>query len=103
MQPLQDPFAIPRRAMDMEDYIDVVRRHRAWMMGPVFAALVVSVVVAFLWPDTYVSSAMIRVIPSQVSERMAPQVINAEMSQRVSSMASVARASGCVPGRGRVS
>ena len=87
MQPLQDPFAIQRRALDMEDYIDVIRRHRAWMLGPVFAALVISVVVAFLWPDTYVSSAMIRVIPSQVSERMAPQVINAEMSQRVSSMA----------------
>ncbi|MBY0507869.1 MAG: hypothetical protein K2X03_28405 [Bryobacteraceae bacterium] len=87
MQPLQDPFAIPRRALDMEDYIDVLRRHRAWMLGPMFAALVISVVVAFLWPDTYVSSAMIRVTPSQVSERMAPQVINAEMSQRVSSMA----------------
>lgn len=71
----------------MEDYIDVIRRHRAWMLGPMFAALVISVVVAFLWPDTYVSSAMIRVTPSQVSERMAPQVINAEMSQRVSSMA----------------
>ena len=87
MQPLQDPFAVQRRALDMEDYIDVIRRHRAWMLGPIFASLVVSVVVAFLWPDTYVSSAMIRVIPSQVSERMAPQVINAEMSQRVSSMA----------------
>ncbi len=71
----------------MEDYIDVLRRHRAWMLGPLFASLVISVVVAFLWPDTYRSSAMIRVIPSQVSERMAPQVINAEMSQRVSSMA----------------
>lgn len=71
----------------MEDYIDVLRRHRAWMLGPLFASMVISVVVAFLWPDTYRSSAMIRVIPSQVSERMAPQVINAEMSQRVSSMA----------------
>ncbi len=87
MQPSQDPFSIPRRTLDMEDYIDVIRRHRAWMLGPIFAALVISVVVAFLWPDTYVSSAMIRVTPSQVSERMAPQVINAEMSQRVSSMA----------------
>lgn len=87
MQPLQDPFAIPRRALDMEDYLDVLRRHRAWMLGPMFASLVIAVVVAFLWTDTYRSSAMIRVIPSQVSERMAPQVINAEMSQRVSSMA----------------
>ncbi len=86
-QSLHDPFAVHRRPLDMEDYIDVLRRHRAWLLGPTFAALVVSVVVAFLWPDTYRSSAMIRVIPSQVNERLAPQVINAEMSQRVSSMA----------------
>ncbi len=86
-QSLHDPFAVHRRPLDMEDYIDVLRRHRAWLLGPAFAALVISVVVAFLWPDTYRSSAMIRVIPSQVNERLAPQVINAEMSQRVSSMA----------------
>lgn len=87
MQPLQDPLAIPRRALDVEDYIDVARRHRAWILGPAFAGLVVSVVVAFLWPDTYVSSSMIRVIPPQVPEQFVRTNITAEMSSRINSMA----------------
>ena len=48
MQP-QDALAATRRSLDVEDYIDILRRHKAWILGPVFAALVVSVVVAFLW------------------------------------------------------
>ena len=65
MQP-QDGLATSRRPLDIEDYIDILRRHKAWILGPVFAALVVSVVAAFLWPDTYVSTAVIRVVPPQV-------------------------------------
>lgn len=87
MQPLQDPLAIPRRVLDVEDYIDVVRRHRAWILGPGFAGLVVSVVVAFLWPDTYHSSSLIRVIPPQVPESYVKTNITAEMSSRINSMA----------------
>ena len=87
MQPLQDPLAIQRRALDVEDYIDVARRHRAWILGPAFAGLVVSVVGAFLWPDTYVSSSMIRVIPPRVPEQFVKTNITAEMSSRINSMA----------------
>ena len=39
----QDTFSVPRRALDVEDYIDIARRHKAWILGPLFAALVVSV------------------------------------------------------------
>jgi polysaccharide chain length determinant protein (PEP-CTERM system associated) len=85
MQP-QDSLAITRRAMDVEDYIDVVRRHRAWILGPLFAALVISVVVAFLWPDTYVSTAIIRVVPPQVPEIYVPSNITTDMQSRVNSM-----------------
>lgn len=85
MQP-QDALAIARRAMDVEDYIDVVRRHRAWILGPLFAALVISVVVAFLWPDTYVSTAIIRVVPPQVPEIYVPSNITTDMQSRVNSM-----------------
>jgi polysaccharide biosynthesis transport protein len=85
MQP-QDALAITRRALDVEDYIDVVRRHRAWILGPLFAALVVSVVVAFLWPDTYVSTAIIRVVPPQVPEIYVPSNITTDMQSRVNSM-----------------
>jgi succinoglycan biosynthesis transport protein ExoP len=85
MQP-QDALAINRRALDIEDYIDVLRRHRAWILGPVFAALVVSVVVAFLWPDTYISTAIIRVVPPQVPESYVPTNITTDMQSRVNSM-----------------
>jgi polysaccharide chain length determinant protein (PEP-CTERM system associated) len=87
MQAQYDPLSVGRRPLDVEDYIDIARRHKAWILGPVFAALVISVVVAFLWPDTYVSTAVIRLVPPQVPERYVPTNINIEMSQRVSSMA----------------
>jgi len=85
MQP-QDGLAITRRALDIEDYIDVLRRHRAWILGPLFAALVISVVVAFLWPDTYISTAIIRVVPPQVPEIYVPSNITTDMQSRVNSM-----------------
>jgi len=79
---------MPRRPLDVEDYIDIVRRHRAWIVGPAFAALVVAVVVAFLWPDAFVSQAAIRVLPSQVPEKLVPSNVTLEMSQHINSMAS---------------
>ncbi len=76
-----------RRPLDVEDYIDIIRRHKAWILGPAFCSLVLSVVVAFLWPDTYISTAVIRVVPSQVPESYVPTNVNMEMSARVNSMA----------------
>jgi polysaccharide chain length determinant protein (PEP-CTERM system associated) len=87
MQQPHDSLTVARRAMDVEDYIDVLRRHKAWIFGPMFAALVLSVVAAFLWPDTYASIAVVRIVPSQVPERYVASNINTEMSQRVSGMA----------------
>ncbi len=79
--------SVPRRALDVEDYIDIIRRHKAWILGPTFGAMVISVVVAFLWPDTFVSSAIIRVVPPQVPEAYVPTNVNMEMSQRINAMA----------------
>jgi polysaccharide chain length determinant protein (PEP-CTERM system associated) len=87
MQPTQDLLSIPRRPLDVEDYVDILRRHKTWMAGPTFAALVLSVVVAFMWPDTYVSEATVQVIAPQVPERFVPSNVNSEMSQRINQMA----------------
>lgn len=76
-----------RRPLDLEDYIDILRRHKAWILGPAFCSLVIAVVVAFLWPDTFVSQAVIRVVPPQVPETYVPTNVNMEMSQRINSMA----------------
>ncbi len=79
-------LSVPRRSMDIEDYIDIVRRHKAWIFGPTFAALVISVVVAFLWPDTYYSSAIIRIVPSQVPEAYIPPNITTDMQGRINGL-----------------
>jgi polysaccharide chain length determinant protein (PEP-CTERM system associated) len=84
----QEYSSVSRRPLDVEDYIDVVRRHRGWIIGPTFAGLVIAVVGAFLWPDTYISQAAIRVLPSQVPEKLVPTNVNLEMSQHINSMAS---------------
>lgn len=86
IQPSQDALSTPRRPLDVEDYIDIVRRHKGWILGPAFAGLVLSVVGAFLWPDTYVSQAAIRVVPAQVPERFVPTNVNMEMSQHIAAM-----------------
>jgi uncharacterized protein involved in exopolysaccharide biosynthesis len=84
MQP-QEP-TINRRPLDVEDYIDILRRHQGWILGPLFAALVISVVVAFLWPDTYLSIATIRVVPPQVPENFVPANVNTDVQGRVNSL-----------------
>lgn len=86
MQPLQDPLAIQHRALDVEDYIDIVRRHRSLILAPMLAGLVISVVVAFLWPDTYVSQASIRVLPPQIPEGLMTMPLTIDMGQRVNQM-----------------
>ncbi len=84
---VQEAFSVPRRALDLEDYIDIARRHKGWIFGPVFAALVAAVVGAFLWPDTYVSTATIKVTPQQVPEVYVQSNINQLMSDRIASIA----------------
>ena len=77
---------VTRRPPDVEDYIDMLRRYRSWLIGPMFAGLVIAVVVAFLWPDTYVSQAVMRITPQQISDRLVPTVVNMQMQQRLEQM-----------------
>jgi succinoglycan biosynthesis transport protein ExoP len=83
----QDGYGIQRRDLDVEDYIDIARRHKAWIMGPAFAGLIISVVGAFLWPDTYISSASIKVVPQQVPTNYVQANVNQLMQDRISSLA----------------
>lgn len=65
----------------------MARRHKSWIFGPLWAGIVFSTVVAFLWPDTYVSSALIRVTSSQVPERYVQANLNQLLSERISAIA----------------
>jgi polysaccharide chain length determinant protein (PEP-CTERM system associated) len=82
----QTYISISRRPPDIEDYIDMLRRYRSWIIGPAFAGLVISVVVAFLWPNTYISQAVMRITPQQVSERLLPSVLSTQMQDRIFQM-----------------
>lgn len=72
--------------MDVEDYIDILRRYRSWIIGPAVAGLVIAIVVAFLWPDTYISTATLRITPQQISPNLLPSVISSQMADRVLQM-----------------
>jgi succinoglycan biosynthesis transport protein ExoP len=85
MQP-QENVSITRRPLDVEDYIDVLRRHKSWIFGPTFLALVAATVVAFLWPDTFLSTGTIRVVPPQVPEMYVNSNLNNDLQGRFNSM-----------------
>jgi len=82
----QETFEIGRRALDMEDYVDVLRRHKSWILGPFFAGIVIATVVACLWPDTYVSTATVRVTAATVPERYVQSGLNQMLNERISSI-----------------
>src|SRR5579863_6285038 len=86
MVPQQGFVSVSRRPPDIEDYIDILRRYRTWIVGPSFAGLVIAVVVAFLWPDTFVSQAVMRITPQQISERLVPSNVSTQMAERLLSM-----------------
>lgn len=86
MVPAQNFVSISRRPPDVEDYIDMLRRYRSWIIGPTFAGLVIATVVAFFWPDTYISTAVMRITPQQVPESLVPSAITTQMSDRLQQM-----------------
>jgi polysaccharide chain length determinant protein (PEP-CTERM system associated) len=86
MQPAED-YNIPRRTLDVEDFIDILRRHRGWIFGPFLFTLVASVVGVYLYPDSYHSQAVVKIVPQQVPQNMVQSAINQQMSDRINSMA----------------
>jgi uncharacterized protein involved in exopolysaccharide biosynthesis len=78
----QNFVSVSRRPPDVEDYIDILRRYRSWVIGPAFAGLVISVVVAFWWPDTYLCSAAMQIKPGAVKD-LIPSAVTGQMQQRL--------------------
>src|SRR5512146_2149205 len=86
MIPAHGYVSVSRRPPDVEDYIEMLRRYRSWIVGPTFAGLVISVMVAFFWPDTYISMAVMRITPQQIPENLVPSAITTQIAERLSSM-----------------
>lgn len=85
MQPTEG-FSVARRALDVEDYIDILRRHKGWIFGPFLFTLVASVVGVHLWPDSYRSRAMVQIKPQQVPQNMVQSAVNQSMTDRINTM-----------------
>jgi polysaccharide chain length determinant protein (PEP-CTERM system associated) len=85
MQPTE-AYSVARRALDVEDYIDILRRHKGWIFGPFLLTLVASVVGVYLWPDSYISQSVVKVVPQQLPQTMVPSAINQLMTDRINSM-----------------
>jgi len=85
MVPAQS-FSIARRALDLEDYIDVARRHAGWIAGPAFFGIVASIVIAFLLPNEYTSEAVMSITPVQISENIVQSTIANSMNERIQQM-----------------
>ena len=81
-----DSYTIARRPPDLGDYLDIVRRHLHWVLAPACLGLVLAVIVAFTWPDTYVSEATIRVLPPQVPTNLIPSGVTSQLVDRVNSI-----------------
>ena len=86
MQPTEG-YNVPRRILDVEDYIDILRRHKGWIFGPFLLTLVASVVGVYLWPNSYSSAAVVQIIPQRVPESMVMPAVNQEMTDRINRMA----------------
>src|ERR1035441_4138118 len=82
----QSQVSISRRALDIEDYIDISRRHISWIVGPLYAGIAISTIVAFFLPNVYVSRAMLRITPSQIPENLVPATFNQQMTDRIGAM-----------------
>ncbi|HSU29755.1 MAG TPA: GNVR domain-containing protein [Bryobacteraceae bacterium] len=82
-----DRLSVPRRPFDFEDYIDILRRNIRWIVAPAFAGLVLSTVVAFFLPDTFMSQALVRIVPQQINPNMVQSVTSQDLADRISGMA----------------
>ncbi len=86
-QATEQPLSVPRRPLDFEDYIEIARRHRAWILGPAFLGLVLGVVTAYLWEDSYIARGKIRITPPQVPARLVPGNVGEELTARINAIA----------------
>jgi succinoglycan biosynthesis transport protein ExoP len=74
---------ISRRPPDIEDYIDMIRRYRSWIIGPMFLGFVISAVIAFYWDDTYLSHATMKLTPQVVSQTLVQNNASTQLYERL--------------------
>ncbi len=86
MLPAQQTFSISRRTLDVEDYVDIARRHAGWIAGPTFFGIVASICVAFMLPNEYMSKATMQITPAQITDNMVQSTIALALNERIQTM-----------------
>jgi len=85
----QETYGVARRSLDLEDYGDLLRRHKGWIFGPLFAMLVLTVVGSYLWADTFESQASLKIVsPTLDASISGGSPLSSQLSDRINSMAS---------------
>jgi polysaccharide chain length determinant protein (PEP-CTERM system associated) len=82
-----EQLSVPRRTFDFEDYVDMLRRNRRWLLAPAFLGLVLSTVIAYWIDDTYVSHALIRLVPQQINESLVQTATSQQLADHINAMA----------------
>ena len=79
-------LSLKENNVDVKDLLEAAGRHRAWLAGPFLVVLTVGATGAFLWPDSYVSSAVLRVMPPAASANLVAPVDGVPLAERVASL-----------------
>jgi succinoglycan biosynthesis transport protein ExoP len=88
MTATQSYIPVSRRALDLEDYINVARRHSGWIFGPLFAGFVISFIVGCSLENVYQATATMQIRPSQISENLVQSTINQQLTERIEQLKS---------------
>jgi succinoglycan biosynthesis transport protein ExoP len=88
MTATQSYIPVSRRALDLEDYINVARRHSGWIFGPLFAGFVISFIVGCSLQNVYQATATMQIRPSQISNELVQSTINQQLTERIEQLKS---------------
>jgi polysaccharide chain length determinant protein (PEP-CTERM system associated) len=82
-----EQLSVPRRTLDFGDYVDILRRNRRWLLAPAFFGLVLATVIAYSMDDTYISRALIRLVPQQINESLVQTATSQQLADHINAMA----------------
>src|SRR5665647_1111646 len=70
--------------LTFHDYLSIMRRRAPYLIGISFTVLVISVIVAFVIPPTYLATGTIMVESQQVPDNIVPSATKMQIDERIS-------------------
>ncbi|MFZ5523290.1 MAG: GumC family protein [Pseudomonadota bacterium] len=69
--------------LTLTDYLSIMRRRAPYLIGTFFVAFLITIIVAFVIPPTYISTGTIMVESQQVPDNMVPSTIRNQLEERI--------------------